>query len=82
MKATNYDVVANAFFNGVGYLKELGSYAGEYMTEAYDALGIEEELEDDEWCDLCVTRDGEIYAVFGDTTADGFGEFAFKKIER
>lgn len=80
MKAKNFDFQANAFFNGVGYLKELGEYAGYYYQEAYEILGIEEELEGEEWCDICISNQNVIYAVYGDVSATSFGDFAFKKI--
>lgn len=76
----NYDIKADSFFGGVGYLKEIGEYAGEYQQEAYDILDIEGELEDNEWCDICIADNGKKYAVFGDTEAHYHGNFYFKEI--
>ena len=73
----NYDIKADSFFGGVGYLKEVG----EYQQEAYDILGIEGDLDDDEWCDICIADNGKKYAVFGDTAAHNYGNFYFKEIE-
>lgn len=80
MKAKNFDIKSSVLFNAVGYLKELGEYAGFYQDEAYEILGIDDELENDEWCDIMVSRKGEIYAVYGDTPADFSGNFALKMI--
>ena len=81
MKANNFDIKANGLFNAVGYVKELGDYAGRYSQEAYEALEIEGELENDEWCDLMVADNGKIYAVAGDSEATQSGNFYFKEIE-
>jgi hypothetical protein len=80
MKANNFDIKANGLFNAVGYVKELGDYACRYSQEAYEALEIEGELDNDEWCDLMVADNGKIYAVAGDSEATQSGEFFFKQI--
>lgn len=81
MIVNNYDIKADAYLSGVGYITEKGSYAGEYMAEAYDILGIEGELEDCEWCDICIDNKGQEWAVCGDTEAHNFGNFYFKRID-
>ena len=80
MKVQNYEIKADTLFGGVGIIKELGDYAGRYSNEAFDALDIEDELEDVEWCDLMVADDGKIYAVAGDTEAHNTGNFYFKQV--
>lgn len=79
-KVRNWDVIANYLFDGVGYLKELGDYSSRYQQEAYEALGIDGELGEDEWCDLMETDKGYVYAVYGDTSGDMRGVFYFKRV--
>lgn len=79
MKVQNYEIKADTLFNAVGYVKELGDYAGRYSQEAYDALEIDGELEN-EWCDLMVADNGKIYAVAGDAPGHAVGNFYFKEI--
>lgn len=78
MKVNNYDLKSDNLF-GYGYLKELGTYAGEYADVAYDVLDVEEPSESF-WCDIMVSDSGKIYAVGSEDESTQFGEFYFKEI--
>jgi hypothetical protein len=71
----------NQVFNELGILHECGEYAGYYQEEAYKALGLENELEIDEWCDIMSDDKGNQYAIFaeGELTSDSFCEY--RKLE-
>lgn len=73
----NFDLQGTTY-TLVGTLTEVGTYAGEYEQLAYELLEIVGELEGEEWCDICTNEKGEIYAVYGNTTADSVGTFFYK----
>lgn len=75
-----YDHKTTTLFS-LSYLRELGEYAGEFQAEAFEALELHEDLQENEWCDVMGSENGKIYAVFGDTEAHNFGNFYFKEID-
>lgn len=75
-----YDYKAKVLF-AFGVLRELGDYAGDLQKEAFDALELKSELQENEWCDVMGSSNGKIYAVFADTEAHNFGNFYFKEID-
>lgn len=78
MQVNNYDLKSNNLF-GYGYIKELGTYAGEYADVAYDVLDVEDPS-DSFWCDIMFSDSGKIYAVGSEDESTQFGEFYFKEI--
>jgi hypothetical protein len=64
-------------FNELGILHACGEYAGYYQDEAYELLGLQNDFEGSEWCDIMSDGKGNQYAVHaeGELTLDGFCEY-------
>lgn len=77
----NWDLKSNIFFCE-GILKSIGYYAGEHQQDAYEILGIEGELDVDEWCDIVFSEEPfKLFAVFGDSEVTcTSGDFYFYEI--
>ena len=79
MVVNNYDIIGDTLFCN-GYIKEIGTYAGEYMQNAYDILDIENQ-EETFWSDIMFNdENNKIYAVASEDEATSFGKFYFKEI--
>ena len=82
-KVSNYDFCSNSFYaNEAGCVCPCG-FAGEYASEAAEALGLEyDESEPEAWADIVVNQDGKQYAVCGDSMATvSNGRFYYKELE-
>lgn len=82
-----FETRTNQLFNELGVLHACGEYAGYYDYEAYMALGLNKNLEYDEWCDVMADDKGNQYAIYaqGEITSDSYCEYialtGHKKVE-